>query len=125
MSFKQRKKNPIKPPTPLELKWEAILEKEGLGNLEHRASGNLKLYDSHYFKARYSKEEFQETETYYKLARELLFQDVFNDQRDKKIWALHSEGYNNYEIVRILKNKVSVATVERRIAVYRKYVLHT
>lgn len=107
--------------TPLEAKWEAILESEGLGNIEHRESSRLRKYDSFYFK-KFSKEEFKERELYYRLARELVYKDVFNSARDRRIWELHAEGLVDKEIMAKVKG-LSPSVLDRRIALYRKYLV--
>lgn len=104
----------------MELEWEARLEKEGLGSLENHTTGLLKSYESKFFQTRYSKEEFQEKEMYYERARALVHKDVFVSPKDKMIWEMHSEGVPNPEIAKAAK--LSNATIERRLALYRTYV---
>lgn len=107
--------------TPLEAKWEAILKAEGLGNIEHQPSGQLSKYDSFYF-SQFTKEEYRERELYYRLARDLVYKDVFQNKVDKLIWELHSEGIDNSQIAKKLKKKTSLRTIERRVAMYKKYL---
>lgn len=88
----------------LKKKWDKKLEKSGLENIE-QDDGNLKLWSSHFFKARFNATLFGAKEEYYRLAGQFLHEHVFEDHKTKLTWQLHSEGVSIRDIVIALKKR--------------------
>lgn len=88
----------------LKKKWDKKLKSDGFEDIE-QDDGNLKLWSSHFFKARFNETLFGAKEEYYRLAGQFLHEHIFKEQKTKLIWQLHSEGISIRDIVKALKKR--------------------
>lgn len=89
----------------LNRKWADKLEKSGFEEIEDTESPNeyMKSWHDTRFAARYTPDMFEETREYYLAATNLLNTFTFKNNRDKKIWTMHSEGIPERHIAKKLK----------------------
>lgn len=113
----------------LKKKWYAKLEKSGFEDIEQNED-YLKQYTStKFYRGRQNGKDFEELmflneskETYYRLAGHFLNDYEFADAKEKRIWALHSEGESFVDIAEAIRNrhnkanKDSVNRVIKRLA---------
>ena len=99
--------NPHKTPKFLKLKgrWDNKLAKSGLVDIEDQSSPNefLKRWDSLWFKSRMGPAEFKAKERYYQNTVWFLGVHKFLPGLDKKLWTLHSQGFELLEIAKKCK----------------------
>ncbi len=108
----------------LEAKWDAKLKKSGFEDIEQREDGNLKVWHSLFFKVRCKGNVSQQSkEEYYRLAGQFLNDYAFENETDRRIWELHSNGDGVRTIAATIskrkRNKTSksvVNSVIRRLA---------
>lgn len=81
--------------------WDKRLRDSGFQDAEK--NGELIQWDSHYFHARYTPDEFQAKQEYYQWAEALTHTHPFKSETDRHIWKLHAEGMSVREIARKLK----------------------
>lgn len=74
---------------------------------------NLKIWDGHRIKAKYTPDTFQAKEEYYRMAGNFLNDHVFQDKMDKLIWEFHTEGHSAPEIVKMFKKKKVTISLSR------------
>lgn len=88
----------------LELKaqWDKTLAKAGFEDIEQE-DGNLKIWTSHFFKARHNPTLFAAKEDYYRLAGHFLNEHVFKDETERYVWEMHANGTSIREIAALLK----------------------
>jgi nucleoside-specific outer membrane channel protein Tsx len=73
---------------------------------------NLKIWDGHRIKAKYTPETFQAKQEYYIMAGQFLYNHEFKSTLDRKIWEMHAEGLTAPEIVVKLKRyKIKLHTI--------------
>jgi hypothetical protein len=89
----------------LQAKWYEKLAKTGFEDVEEANSPKelLKCWHSTWFRTRGTPEQFAEKQQYYATAREILANHRFDSAKEKRIWALHSEGYSRIETSRRMK----------------------
>ena len=92
-----------KPPKKLQTLWDKKLKQSGFNDIER--GGQLIQWDSHYFFARYTPEEFEAKHNYYLWASRLTHSHPFQSETDRQIWKLHAEGLGVREIALRLKAK--------------------
>lgn len=92
--------------------WYKKLEKSGFSDCE-QDEDNLKIWDGHRIKAKYTPDTFQAKEEYYRMAGNFLNDHTFEDKMDKLIWEFHTEGHSAPEIVRMFKKKKVIITLNR------------
>lgn len=106
-------------PKKLAAKWEKILAKEGMPDLED-SKGRLKSWHSFKFQMQFTPEQFAEHQTYYSQCEDLLHYFTFKRKIDKKIWELHAQGLSVRQISVQLKQKLQWSMVARIIRKIKK-----
>lgn len=125
----------------LKAKWDKILEREGLPDIEKR--GYLRVYHDQKLKAHVRGQNglFQEEwdqprlnstfnpvknaakEAYFQLAGEFLHEHTFETERERKIWELHAQGMPVREIAKKLRQPRNWSQINKKIIVLRKLML--
>lgn len=84
----------------LNKKWAKKLEKSGFEDAEDIDSPNeyLKTWHDAKFAIKYSLSQLEETRDYYLAATHLLNIFTFKNNRDRKIWTMHSDGIPERQI---------------------------
>lgn len=88
----------------LKSKWDKKLVKSGFKDIEQDEE-HLKLWSSHFFKVNYNKTQFEAKEDYYRLASQFLYEHLFKNELELKIWKFHSEGTSIRDISALLRKK--------------------
>ena len=107
----------MKAPKKLVEKWEKILAKHGLEDLED-SKGRLKSWHSFKFQAQFSPEEFSERTTYFNQCEDLLRSYTFSRPIERKIWEYHTQGLSVREVSKAINGRLdwsSVAKIIKRI----------
>jgi hypothetical protein len=103
-------------------KWERILEKEGLGDIER--NGHLKVHHDQFQWCRrlpgFSPLKNDAKEAYYQLAGEFLHEHRFESEKERKIWELHSLGMPSRQIAKSLREPLNYSRINRQIVKLRK-----
>lgn len=95
----------------LQREWNKRLKDSGFKDIE-QPDGRLKRWDSHYFQLQFSQnhqgltKEYQESKiAYYRMAGYFLNDYKFQDEVEKLIWNMHSEGVGQRAIIKELKHR--------------------
>lgn len=76
----------------------------------------LKRWDNTYFQNRMTPEQFKAKQLYFQNCSFFLSTHTFISKRDKRVWAMHSEGYSLREIAKKIKyNKDLVKPIVQRL----------
>lgn len=80
--------------------WYRKLKEDGFTDIEDTNSPReyLKTWHSSYFVHRHTPDSFQAQSDYYRRASQFLYEFPFKNRRERRIWALHSEGTSMREI---------------------------
>jgi hypothetical protein len=87
--------------------WMKKLKVDGFTDIEDTSSQNeyLKVWDSMYFLNKAEHESYDNTQTYYQVAEELLNTHQFDSDIEKQVWSYHADGLAVREIESMLYNK--------------------
>lgn len=77
----------------LQAAWYAKADKAGFKDIESPDGKYLKQWDSHWFKARYTPQQFKDKQNYWQMCRDFLHQYKFKSERDRRIWELYTDGH--------------------------------
>jgi hypothetical protein len=111
----------------LQAKWERILEKEGLGDIEK--CGRLRVYHDHRLRSTvegeliFHPDKNAAKEAYYQLAGEFLHEHTFESAQERKIWELHSQGMPVREIARKIRQPKNWSQINKRLIRLRRLML--
>lgn len=96
--------------------WYAKAKKAGFQEAEANDSQErLNRWESFYYQARFTPEQFAARQDYYRLATELHNDCEFETGAHKKIWGFHSEGLTVREIAaKVKKSRFIVQSVIER-----------
>lgn len=114
----------------LQNKWYQKLKEEGFKEIEDTDSPKefLKSWHSHYFFHRYSADEIQEGQDYFRMCDDFYWRYAsFKNKTEKEIWRLHSEGYSRRKIAILLlqqKKQISDSSVQIILSKLKK-IMHT
>jgi hypothetical protein len=118
----------------LEKKWYSKLSKKGFKDIERtdrvgKENQRLKTDVMENIMHFYTVDQFNIKQEYYRTAGLFLHEHKFKSAKEKKIWALHSEGLSIRDIIKLLKSKGQVAykdlvqnTIKRLAAEMKKNV---
>lgn len=89
----------------LKKEWYLKLKEEGFRDLENVSHPDSPLIDfvKHKFR-RVTIDNLEETREYYSKAKELLQTYCFDNETQKEIWSLHSDGFSKRKIEKCLQN---------------------
>lgn len=87
----------------LQKEWYEKLKQEGFIDIENSEGNGLRKYESKYFKAEYSPQEYRSKEEYFYQTNKFLCEYDFQTETDKEIWLLHSDGISIRGIALIVK----------------------
>lgn len=93
----------------LQKHWYKKLKEVGFEDIEDTNSPReyLKTWHSTYFIHRYTKETFEAKAEYYRMACHFLYEYDFENNLDRIIWELHSDGKSFRDIsIHLKKNKI-------------------
>ena len=110
----------------LKAKWDKILEREGLPDIEK--GPYLRVYSTN----RFSHFEFDKTahpdqnaakEAYYQLACSFLHEHKFESDKERRIWELHSQAVSVREIAKRMHQPRNYSRIARKIKQLRRLML--
>lgn len=82
--------------------WYEKLKASGFEDQEN-AAGYMKDWPSVRLRRQYTPEAFKEKQDYYRIASQLLHEDIFKNDLEKQIWERHTEGITMREIATELR----------------------
>lgn len=88
----------------LQEKWYKKLKKSGFEDVE-TPDGKLKEWDSNFFRQQYDGIKVKAKERYYQLAGQFLHSHRFKNRLHRKIFKLHSQGFNKVEILKLINTE--------------------
>ncbi len=91
----------------LQAHWYRILKEQGFEDIEDTSSPKefLKTWHSTWFKTHSSPESFKEKHRYYQARTYFATAYTFKDNKEERIWFLHSEGFSYREIAKQTSTK--------------------
>lgn len=89
----------------LQSQWNDKLKDDGFEDIE-QDDGNLKRWDSVFFKINQNDVQFEAKETYYRLAGNFLYEHKFANELERTIWKMHSTGESLRHITKALEKSL-------------------
>lgn len=110
--------------------WYEKLREEGFEDIEVESHGRnyLKNWHSRYFFIRYTPDQIEEQLTYMRMAAHFLWHyQGFQNDLEREIWRLHTDGYSRRKITDILKTfEIETSPGSVQIILTRlKKIMHT
>lgn len=88
-----------KPSKALVAKWYAKAKRAGFDDIEQNDERErLTKWHSTYLQSRFTPEQYEAKETYYRLASDYFEHGTFETGKHKRIWGMHAEGMTIAEI---------------------------